>query len=360
MKKRVLFYAVNGLGLGHLTRLLAIARQMMVLDPDVQPIFFTSSEACHVLHKHGIPYFKVPSKNLAKVGAMSIANLEAMYQHTMLGLLNTYRPAMMVVDTFPTGSLNDLVGVLATRRRMKKVFVHREMRPEKMTAERIVMQSFYDLVVAPHIEGTAKIPVPDERKLFWAGNIMVRERSELLDRLEARRVLGVPANKQVLLLSLGGGGDKTTQDDYRRILRILSERRDIHVVLTKDLLRTFSLDVDSSQVTVVHHYPLMELMNGFDVAISAAGYNTFHELMHCGVPTVFVPKMRGYDDQHKRAESAEHAGAGLVLVPSWIEQGLESRVQRLLASRASFSEAAMRLVPENGARLAAARMLQGL
>src|SRR5690349_10863784 len=42
---RILFYAVNGLGLGHVTRLLAIARAVRELEPNAEIVFFTSSEA---------------------------------------------------------------------------------------------------------------------------------------------------------------------------------------------------------------------------------------------------------------------------------------------------------------------------
>jgi hypothetical protein len=42
-RRRLAFYPTNGVGLGHVTRLLAVARR---LDPGLEPIFFTP---CHAL-----------------------------------------------------------------------------------------------------------------------------------------------------------------------------------------------------------------------------------------------------------------------------------------------------------------------
>src|SRR3954469_23137611 len=49
---RVLFVSSNGTGLGHLTRLMAIARR---LDRDFEPLFFTLSRAAPVVRGAGFP-----------------------------------------------------------------------------------------------------------------------------------------------------------------------------------------------------------------------------------------------------------------------------------------------------------------
>jgi UDP-N-acetylglucosamine:LPS N-acetylglucosamine transferase len=43
-------------------------------------------------------------------------------------------------------------------------------------------------------------------------------------------------------------------------------------------------------------------MPALDFAISATGRNTFNELLACGIPAIFIPKVRGYDDQYRRAK----------------------------------------------------------
>jgi hypothetical protein len=92
-------------------------------------------------------------------------------------------------------------------------------------------------------------------------------------------------------------------------------------------------------------YTPVELFLGLDAAVASAGYNTFHELMFAGVPTVFLPLPRIADDQAERARRAEAAGAARI-APT-----LEAIPDLLDA--AGSPEAARALVPRNGARAAA-------
>ena len=106
-------------------------------------------------------------------------------------------------------------------------------------------------------------------------------------------------------------------------------------------------------ITWLCRYTPVELLPGVDVAVSAGGYNTFHELMFAGVPTVFLPQPRIADDQRERSLRAVAAGAGKIA--STFEDVAEC-VAELLADEGA-SAAAMRLVPENGARAAALEIL---
>jgi len=70
---RFLFYAVNGLGLGHVTRLLAIARKLRAHLPLSEIIFLTSSEAEDVIFREGFAAFKVPSRTMKTKGELRAA-----------------------------------------------------------------------------------------------------------------------------------------------------------------------------------------------------------------------------------------------------------------------------------------------
>src|SRR4051812_4088241 len=63
---RVVCYAVNGTGVGHITRLLAIARWLRryaaALDRRLEIWFLTSSEADGLVFAEGFAAFKIPSK----------------------------------------------------------------------------------------------------------------------------------------------------------------------------------------------------------------------------------------------------------------------------------------------------------
>jgi hypothetical protein len=60
--------------------------------------------------------------------------------------------------------------------------------------------------------------------------------------------------------------------------------------------------------------PDQPLFAAFDFSVSAAGYNTFHEVIAQGLPTIFVANRHpSMDDQGARAEFAQDHGAGFDL-----------------------------------------------
>ena len=75
------------------------------------------------------------------------------------------------------------------------------------------------------------------------------------------------------------------------------------------------LDVPDGVVHLRSTYPICRYFRAFDAAVSAAGYNAFHELIRFGVPTLFVPMLRETDDQAARARFAAGPGVGLALEP---------------------------------------------
>ena len=334
--KYVLFYTVNGLGLGHLTRCLAIARQLKKQDASFIPLFFTASEGSDLLYEEGFAYYKVPSKTIARESKLLKKDLAISYSQILTSIINTYRPVALIVDTFSLGSMNDLLSVLGLPLKWKKFFIHREQM--NMDKNRIETQNFYDYIIAPHSEGKAKIPVPISKKedLFWSNEILIREKSELQSREEIRTKLRIREDENLLLINLGGGGDKTTVENYKQIFDLILNsssfirQKKIRLLVPKPPLNSLYSDFLQKDIfsklppstLSFSYFPLMELMPALDCAISATGYNTFHELLSCSVPTIFIPKPRGYDDQYGRAKRAFQAEAALFLEESQIELDL--------------------------------------
>lgn len=360
--KYILFYTVNGLGLGHLTRCLAIARQIRKQDSSLVPLFFTASEGAHLLYQEGFAYYKVPSKTIARESKLLKRNLALSYSEILTSLVNTYRPVGLVVDTFSLGSMNDLLSVLGLPLKWKKFFIHREQM--QMDKDRIATQSFYDYIIAPHQEETAKIPVPLAKQddLFWSNEILIREKSELQNRGKIREQLGVLEDENLLLINLGGGGDTTTLKNYEQIFDLILNSsfldKKIRLVVPKPPLNASEalpqlLSTLPNSTLFPSHFPLMELMPAIDYAISAAGYNTFHELLTCGTPTIFIPKSRGYDDQYGRAKRAADTGIALLLEEHQIQTELFSKVQMLFQQKDNFTKKATTFVQTNGAKQAA-------
>ncbi|MCC6444583.1 MAG: UDP-glucosyltransferase [Armatimonadetes bacterium] len=357
---RILFYAVNGLGVGHVTRLLAIARQVRTSRPSTEILFLTSSEADDMIYREGFAAFKVPSKTLRQEGRLRSGTYAQVVELAAWNIVAGFRPHVMVVDTFPAGAIQELLPIL--RWEARKVFVFRAQKAEK-AADPFFQKSlaFYDLAVIPHPEGEEAIPLPDGLKSVWTGPILIRSREEMLSPEAARQRLGLPEGKTTAYISFGGGGDREIEEALGYVLKAASELPGLHLAVALGPLYR-GLGPSSADMTrIVNYYPISECFPAFDFAVSAAGYNTTMELLHAGIPTIFIPFDRAYDDQAARARRIAEGGAGLrwkgsapETLTDLLGQMLDPRL------RAKIKGQAVKMVSQNGAKRAAEAIVEFL
>ena len=329
---KIVSYAINGRGVGHLVRQLAILRQIRsvcaVLDVSVECWVLTSSEADTLARREGIPALKLPSKAMLRDAGVDPARSLAILRGWVLSALAGLQPDLLLVDTFPGGSFGELVAALEVA--SKRVLVARAVRASVAAEEGYqALLPLYDRVIVPDASGV--------------GPILIRDRAELPSRAAARLALGVPEGARAVYLSLGGGGEVTAPAVLPPLLDALLARG-WHVVVGAGPLYQ-GPERRGAGITWLDRYVALELLPGVDAAVSAGGYNTFHELMYVGVPTVFLPLERLADDQRARAEEAVAVGAGCIAA-RWQD------VPDLLEAPGSAA-AARALVPENGALAAA-------
>lgn len=350
---RVVLYAVNGTGVGHVTRLLAIARWLRryaaAMARPLEIWFLTSSEADGLVFADGFAAFKIPSKTIVAESGIDRRAYVALAKQWIWHTLGLLRPDLFVVDTFPRGSFGELLSALDLCRR--KAFVYRPVR--QAVAERRDFQAMlplYDLVLVPDVDANVLVPPEVKEHLALVGHIVSRERWELVPRDEARARLGIKKDQTCIFVSAGGGGDADAAARIAVVLRALSEDPSIAIVVgTGPLYRGQPFP----GVTMLPG-TAAEWMLAFDAAVCAAGYNTFAELMFAGVPTAFLPQDKLADDQRARARTAEACGAGVVLE---VGDDVLGAVKKLLADPNAPLNA-RGLVAENGARVAAAELLR--
>lgn len=340
MKKiRVVCYAINGRGMGHLVRQLAIARNIRrlcaIADCRAEIWVLTSSEGDTLARREGFPSLKMPSKAMMKDAGLSLPRYLAIARSWVLNSMAALQPDLLIVDTFPGGSFGELLPVIEMAPR--RVLVAREVR-ESFAKE----ESYQALLPLYH-----EIIEPNQHGI---GPIMIRHHAEQHSRDGARKALGVSAQARVVYLSVGGGGEQTAEATFEFLIPRL-RAAGFHVVVGAGPLYQGE-EWRGEGVTWLDRYVPMSLFPGFDAAVSAGGYNSFNELMYSGVPTVFLPLERIADDQLARVKRAEEAGAGRVAADL-------DAVVSLLADVGSL-EAARTLVPDNGATRAALSALSGL
>ncbi|MBI5495741.1 MAG: hypothetical protein HY904_12020 [Deltaproteobacteria bacterium] len=361
----IVSYAVNGSGLGHLSRMVAINRWIrrysVLAGIRTQQWFLTTSEADTLLFHEGFAGFKLPSKSIvdeAGIPKPAYLGLAKQWVWHSVGLL---RPDILLVDTFPNGSFQELLGVLDLCRH--KALVLRPVKEEfAQRASFRAMAQLYDRVIVPEDPpGMGSVDVADalgldDARVRHVGPVMLTERFELLPRDEARRRLGVPTGATCLLVSAGGGGDPGVDAVVDAVLELVAERPDVHAVVAAGPLHRGPAR-HGPRVTFWTAPGLGPHLSGVDAAVSAAGFNTLHELALAGVPALFIPQEKVADDQQARVSSWVERGAALTAQArdaASVRRGVEQLLDPV--SLARLREAAPEVFT-NHARDAAAEVL---
>ncbi len=354
---RVVCYAVNGGGVGHLTRLVAIARwiRRYAWHAGTRPeiVFLTSSEADGLLFHERFASFKVPSKTAAFDSGLDKLAYLALAKQWMWHSVSLLRPDLFVVDTFPRGSFGELGGCLDLCR--KKAFVYRPMKRE--LAERPEFQAYlplYDRLLVPDERAELPVPMSVEARVRRVGTIVSRERVELAGREEARRILDLPPDAFVVWVSAGGGGDPEAERDLGTIVRALSTEPNLHLVVAAGPLYR-GAPLVGPRVRTLTSLGASEWLAAADLAVSGAGYNSVAELGLAGVPAILVPQAKVADEQDLRAALAVETGAATALVRPLTEAAVREAVFafREPERRRDASVRARGLVTGMGARTAA-------
>jgi hypothetical protein len=318
---RVMTITSNGVGVGHLSRQLAIAKSQ---PPDVETNFFSLSKAVTFAQEAGFcaeyrPYHR-------QLGVDPKSWNRWFYQEVLEALV-FYRPDTVVFDgNVPYRGLLD---ALDRHPHIARVWVRRSMwrHRDKKTAGRAKK---FHLVISPGEICAAADPRNDSADDPWSvavPTILPVPVDELLGRNAARRLLNLPADAEIALLQLGAGANFDMNPAREMALETLLSDPDRHVVEILSPARTDSV----APVHPHHHlrtiYPVFQFQKAFDFTISAAGYNSFHEIIAGAIPCLFVPNTASEMDlQEVRADYAQRAGWALsarVNDPFSLRRGLD-------------------------------------
>ncbi len=357
---RIVNYAVNGLGLGHITRLIAISRHIRrlarLLGERTEITFVTTSEGDGLAYQHGFASFHIPSKSAVATCDLDPHRYRKVAKQWLWNALSLSSPDILLVDTFPGGSFGELYDVLDLGQR--NVFVYREVRQSvAITPAFQSALSLYDLFVLPNEFGENTSPRPAGAKSCHTDQILIRSRDEVHDRETARQILGLRDDQTCVYVTTGGGGDRAGESLFLNAIELANKMPDVQFVFGAGLLyrgeETWAPNVRWTRRPV-----MIELFPAFDAAVTSAGFNSTWELMHCGVPCVFTPQPRSHDDQENRALRCAEAGAGIVINETSVEL-LASALGKLLepASHEHYCDSARNLVTKNSARDAAEAVL---
>ena len=356
MQPTILLVTDNGIGMGHLARTVAIAQK---LKGQAEVVIASMSEAVSEVNPAtGIKTFYIPSRRKVDIPSYK---WESFLRDRILQLVKETNAQVVTFDgviPFP--------GILSARLKnnnFKLVWIRRGFWQRKLHTLALGMQSsLMDAIIEPtDFASESDIgPTAKRKDAIKVTPVSLFDSNTAQSKENARKTLGLDPVKPAVLVQLGTGAADVNQK-MTAALKGLIGWKDCQVVLTKDPKDSSgkSLAPGGLDLKIIRYFPLANLLNAFDGAVSAAGYNGVHELLAAKIPTVLVPNIRGTDDQVRRAKWCQDNGFALFADQSDLND-IESQVRKLQDEqvRNSLAKKCENLPEVNGAKSAAELLLK--
>jgi hypothetical protein len=300
---RVLFHAINKVGLGHVIRLSGLQRTIQSQGL-AECRYFTSS--AHVQGLFTCPGSLVEEDPDASVEPMTVAILEGLWRAVV-----RYDPDVVVCDTYWP---RRIVAQIRARG-IRTVLVQRMMRAAVMREAMREASAAFDAVLVPH----------HPHEVSWT----YRDHPGLIRYLESlpvgfigplARTAPVPANSPQVIFTLGGGGEWPRASDANRIntyLRAfleagrLMERHGLPKPLfaAGPLMRS-DVTAFGKLFTLIDTNALFEYFGPGGVVVSRGGYNTSWEAIAATSRLVLCGTHSVGEDIKGRCAFFSHEGLG--------------------------------------------------
>ncbi|TNC73477.1 glycosyltransferase [Rubellimicrobium roseum] len=352
-RQSILFMPAEG-GFGHLARTLAVGRR---LSPSIPVVVATQAPAIGSIEALGLRASYLPPMDLT---ASSGAAWEAWLRHELDRLIETHDAGVVVFDGNHLRPA--LVQAVASRNGCRLAWMRRGLWG-RSTSRFLRNARWCDLVIEPGeiaVERDRGVTAARRDEAVEVAPVRLLEPTELLSRPEAAATLGLDPTGVSVLVQIGGGQRRDPVGLTDRVIAALRRIPGLQIGLAEDGQTEHPLRL-WPDVTYVSAFPLARYYNAFDFSVSAAGYNTFLDVVSFGLPTIFVPNRHpSMDDQAARAKYAQDHAAAFELSAGDMAE-FDKIVSLIMndRARAYLRNNCLRLAPENGAA-AAARLLERL
>jgi hypothetical protein len=341
---RIIFMPTNGIGLGHAQRCALIAGALDPARP--RPVFAAFPSCMRMIKSHGFDVMPLLGRSRLHVRS---------YEHDLgnflrLSALSAGAGTLVfdggyVFDSVYRTVLGGVRGIWIRRGLWQSgqdnsIALDREKAFERV----IVPTEAFDELNAGYSRGDHLHPVGP---IVQQVSLSPEARAELRGELAERYARGFDR----LVVSLLGSGVAADRSMQIQALCGLFERRadTLHLVIVwpSATLEPGWFGWRNSRVVRTQHAAVLAAAT--DLAITASGYNSFHEVLYNRAPAIFVPQLGpSMDDQTARARAACDRGLAVMVEPTEL-----MKLERLVLRHLEGGEAeALR------ARLAAAELPQ--
>ncbi len=306
-RPRVLFLPKGGVGLGHVARLLAIARRA---GEGFDPVIVSLSETVGLIEALGFRAEYIPS---AAYAGVRLDHWSPWFRCELEQLIDAYDAQAVVFDgSDPPAALGD---ALASRSWCRGVWIRRGMWTQGFDPS-LQRSGDFDLIIEPgelaHVRDRGAT-VSRRHEALLVDPITLLDAPELLSREAAAAAIGLDPDRPAALIQLGSGENRNILNTVDKIVSESRRHPNLQIAIAQWANTKAPLNLWPS-VKILNGAPLSLYFRAFDFSISAAGYNSFHEVLSFALPTLFVPnRAPGMDDQAARSGFAQDIGAAIEL-----------------------------------------------
>lgn len=361
---KIAFHAINGVGLGHVVRVICLATEIRQIHPEARLLVLTNAGDTSMLTRAKLDHVQLPprlNEPHADPDRVSTALPEPLEEAALTAALDVFAPDLVVFDTHAPMRVVRHVTAIGAR----VVLVLRELRPEALRSFAASGAPLaFDRIVVPHDTGEvdlralADAPVSLVGPIVRAMPVAATSKANANAKPKAKPTTGARARPLVVAMA-GGGGQPV---DARRYVRAVA---DAHLLARARIPKLETILVTGPYgapppnveryvgLTVVRSpADLTTLLAGATLVVSQAGYNAVAEIRALEKPVVLVPGHRKAEDQRARALRLANAKAATIARPE--ARSIADRVESLLTTPgalAAMSRAhrTVPLVPQNRA-----------
>lgn len=286
----------------------------------------------------GLDYIKLPCLTRVEREGYAVKSLRLgivegikLRSDLMLAAATNFQPDLFLVDKKPFGIKNELKATLEALKpslpQLKVALILRDILDTPESTLSVwkshdyfqVIEEFYDAVLSlgvPEIFDPRReyqFPAPVADKVKFCGYL--RRESGRKSRAEVRQELGLHEQKQLVVVTLGGGEDAfEIIATYLRGVAQLSANHHVHSLIVtgpemKDAQRQALFQAVPPHVTMMEFTnDLMSYLNAADAVVSMGGYNTVCEILSLQKKAIVIPRVRPVQEQLIRAERMSQRG----------------------------------------------------
>lgn len=299
--KKLLYYCTP-LGYGHITRSLAIVDELRRYD--IHTHIVSSLDHIFEIPKNA-EYHKIT--DISGISKLSeeiyyedvykrpLSGQKGIYNYRKhvfeyMDLLKNINPELVVVDVTPEFAVySKLLGY-------RTVSIY--LTGKKTDLRCKVSYGSSDFIVPPYHKSMVDVsywPQSVQKKMYFSGGFSRFDKYKKLSKEEAKKVIGIPEYKKVVVCTFGGSSWGT------------SIKKKVANIFKKEKL----LDVELIILEKERH--IEKYLNAADLVISGAGDNTIMENCYFRVPMILIPLDCWYNEQVSKAEKLSEIGAADVI-----------------------------------------------